>query len=203
MMNMKINVKQHNLTSMKKCNGPCKQLKELSEFRKAKSCRDGLRGECKDCSKLYGKSHYLKNKDKYLQSASKSQQNNKEYRKEYMKNYTIENTKILQKKRRKYYLDNKEEILYKIKKNRHKYVKNKRADTAKRRALKLNATFSGFDKEIREIYENCPEGYHVDHMMPLNHPRMCGLHVPWNLQYLTAEDNIAKSNKLNWSKDGN
>lgn len=51
-------------------------------------------------------------------------------------------------------------------------------------------------EEIKRIYENCPPGYHVDHIMPLNHPLLCGLHVPWNLQYLPAEENIRKSNKV-------
>lgn len=49
-------------------------------------------------------------------------------------------------------------------------------------------------KELRRIYENCPTGYHVDHIHPIKHPQLCGLHVPWNLQYLPAEDNLRKRN---------
>lgn len=34
----------------------------------------------------------------------------------------------------------------------------------------------------------------VDHTIPLKHPEVCGLHVPWNMSVMTAEDNAAKKN---------
>lgn len=47
--------------------------------------------------------------------------------------------------------------------------------------------------QIRKIYADCPEGYEVDHRIPLSKG---GLHHPSNLQYLTMPDNRRKSNKL-------
>jgi 5-methylcytosine-specific restriction endonuclease McrA len=39
----------------------------------------------------------------------------------------------------------------------------------------------------------------LDHIVPLNHPYVCGLNVPWNLQIITRAQNAAKSNK--WCPD--
>lgn len=66
-----------------------------------------------------------------------------------------------------------------------------------RRAREFQATppWANLAK-IKEIYENCPEGYHVDHIYPLKSNICCGLHVESNLQYLPALDNLIKSNRV-------
>jgi ribosomal protein S18 len=49
---------------------------------------------------------------------------------------------------------------------------------------------------IRKIYELCPEGHQVDHIVPLRGKNVCRLNIPSNLQYLTIEDNLRKSNSF-------
>ncbi len=75
-----------------------------------------------------------------------------------------------------------------------------KAIRAKRRAAKLNATPTWLTEQhkklIQHIYKNCPKGFEVDHIIPLQGKEVRGLHVPWNLQYLPKEVNRRKSNKV-------
>jgi len=50
-------------------------------------------------------------------------------------------------------------------------------------------------KRIAAVYdEAAAKGWTVGHIVPLNHPRVCGLHVHWNLKPEPAALNFSKGN---------
>ncbi len=60
---------------LKKCY-KCEQLKEVSEFNKNKTKKDGLSGVCKKCHKKYRREHYLKNKEKVIKQVNEYKKKN-------------------------------------------------------------------------------------------------------------------------------
>lgn len=65
-----------------------------------------------------------------------------------------------------------------------------------RYARKTTATPPWADRDaLRRVYQLCPPGHQVDHIIPLRGKLVSGLHVLENLQYLTARDNITKGNR--------
>lgn len=79
--------------------------------------------------------------------------------------------------------------------------------TGTRRAARLNATPAWLTPEdrtqIRHLYIEAKRlgtetsiRHHVDHVIPLQGETVCGLHVPWNLQILTENENAAKGNRI-------
>lgn len=74
------------------------------------------------------------------------------------------------------------------------------AQVALRTAKKLSATPTWLTEEdlnmISQMYETCPHDHHVDHIIPLQGKTVSGLHVPWNLQHLPAQENLRKHNHV-------
>lgn len=71
------------------------------------------------------------------------------------------------------------------------------AKKASRKAHIKRATPPWADKKaISEFYQNCPPGYQVDHIIPLRGKTVSGLHILENLQYLTAQENLSKGNRM-------
>lgn len=78
-----------------------------------------------------------------------------------------------------------------------KYPWKAKAHNARTRAAKWQRTPKWSEKKlIIEFYKNCPDGHHVDHIVPLRGKNVSGLHVLVNLQYLPASVNCSKGNKF-------
>ena len=75
-----------------------------------------------------------------------------------------------------------------------------KARTSLRRKRHQQATPSWLTKafylEAMRLTELTGVAHHVDHIVPLSNSAVCGLHVPWNLQVLTAAENIQKANRI-------
>ena len=81
--------------------------------------------------------------------------------------------------------------------NRERKKATNCAAQARRDAAKAQRTPPWVDLDaLRQFYRNRPAGHHVDHIVPLRAENVSGLHVPWNLQYLPAHENLSKQAKF-------
>lgn len=106
-------------------------------------------------------------------------------------------------KSKTYYLANKDKWRERYRKWSSENLDKEAARAARRRAGIYRATPPWADlSAIRAVYASAARmseehgiKYHVDHVVPLNGKNVCGLHVHWNLQILTASENCRKNNK--------
>jgi len=177
------------MTQEKTCT-TCGKTKGLEGFHFQKRGKFGVSSRCKVCTVEHNK---------------KYRQENKESIAEYRKKYNQENKESIAERNKKYQQENKESILEHAKKYQQENRPLRRAIQAKRRSRKLNATppwlTEEHHEEIKATYlkaqkltEDTGVPHHVDHDAPLRGKNVCGLHVPWNLEVITAEDNLKKNN---------
>lgn len=85
-----------------------------------------------------------------------------------------------------------------------KHWQQRTISSAMRRVQELRAMPRWADRDaIAQIYVAAEQktrstgtSYQVDHIVPLRHPRVCGLHVEHNLQVITAGENARKGNRF-------
>lgn len=51
-------------------------------------------------------------------------------------------------------------------------------------------------RAMKAIYNSAKPGEEVDHIVPLSHPLVCGLNVPWNMRVISKKGNQMKSNNV-------
>lgn len=161
-----------------------------------KKCRENLTEEQKEKIRERDRVRSKTENPRRKEYQKKWREENKEYIKEYKKQWAKENKESNLNRIRKWQKNNPEKHRSYCRKweqeNKHKVrEKCRRRQVAK----KQGSLDDRFKKEIQEIYRKCPKGYHVDHIIPINGDNVSGLHVPWNLQYLTPEENCKKGNK--------
>lgn len=132
--------------------------------------------------RMHSKRHYEDNKDKYHSDSKAWALNNPERSREISRKHYETNKTELKQKHLEWARRNKQ----------HLAAKSKARECLK---LKRIPVWADLDA-IREFYKLCPEGYHVDHIIPLQAEKASGLHVLENLQYLPAFENISKRNKF-------
>lgn len=181
---------------MKYCSR-CKTEKPYSEFGLKKETKDGYRYCCRKCASNMETEKRRSNKTarasanaaaKKYREKMKSSINLDEYReknKQSCRRYYHSNLAASREASKRWRLENKE----------HKRFMN----TMRKKYVKQQTPIWANVKKIRQIYLNCPDGMHVDHVIPLKGKLVCGLHVENNLQYLTPLENIKKNNSFDIS----
>jgi hypothetical protein len=136
---------------MKKCNR-CNIEKSLSDFRKRSDSKDGHRNDCKSCSSLFEKKRRVDNHKFVREKEKECYERNKDVWKDSRSNYRKINKEKLSIYMKKYYIDNREELLqYSLgySKNRKKIDVIFKSSLAIRNIIYQSITKNGFSKSSR------------------------------------------------------
>jgi hypothetical protein len=196
---------------MKTCN-KCLQQKNLDLFYNFKHSKDGKQPWCKQCANAnYAK--YRKNMPENVKE--KAYKRSKEWREQYYNSPAFKERQRIRREEHAIKMAPIKEArrLLSIEKQKQHHREFRRAHkeryafyAARRYADKLKRTPKWLTEadwlQIEIIYEMAAEKtkstgikYVVDHIIPLKGKLISGLHVPSNLQIITARENSLKLNK--------
>jgi hypothetical protein len=166
---------------------------------------------CCTCMRENHFTYYPANKDKYLQVIKEWSQANPEHVAAASQRYREANPTAASAASKRWYVSNRER---KLRENRlwrqlnkavvQQYGARRRAQI--RQAMPAWANIGDIVavyKESVRITQETGIQHHVDHIVPLGGKNVCGLHVWWNLQILTGQENMRKGNAFSsqWALD--
>lgn len=165
------------------------KLEGLKHYFTGKLCRNGhsshrfvSNGGCSECLRLDVLKYQSKHREELLPKKLAWAKNNPEKNRAQSSRWSKEN-------------NDKAKAIHKNCRNKKpEHYRPKYAFSAsKRKAALLQRTPFWVDMEaIKLVYKNCPSGMAVDHIVPLQGKNVSGLHVHWNMQYLTKSENSRK-----------
>lgn len=184
---------------MKKCI-TCDEIKPEDNFYFKDKKSDTRRSSCKDCHNKKTRNWQNKNREKVREYVRKSCKNAYDANPEkYKEKSRIRREKNLEKSRK--IVNKSYKKIYTQRRTQERARIN--ANIAAKRAATPFWLTAIHKAQIREYYEIAKARemqtgikYHVDHIIPINGIGVCGLHVPWNLQILSASENCAKKNRI-------
>jgi hypothetical protein len=174
-----------------------KQSEYIKEYRRKnrealKEKRRKYEEENKELVSFSKKRCYEAKKEQYKARVKANYDANPSKKIEYQKAYAEKNKEKISDYLKKYLKD------YYLKNPHYLRMRSATYRAALNKAIPKWACFD----EIKKIYEKAKAmtdetgvQYEVDHVIPLRGKNVCGLHCHTNMQILTAEENIAKSNK--------
>lgn len=174
----------------------CKEVKAITEFHACSRNKDGMQVYCKICklqkqryarsnSTEKDKAYYRANRDACISRSLKSVAKKREYYNARSKAWVAANREKVLARRRELSSTPK----YKTKKAE--------SESRRRRVLRAFVVSKPYQAEIDGMYLFCKifTRFEVDHIIPLRHKDVSGLHTPCNLQILTREQNRSKGNR--------
>lgn len=180
----------------------CKVVKSIELFPKCSANgKQGVKGECKQCSAERRKKHYAKNREhelaKHVAYREENLEELRKKRREYQAGWVQRNFEVYTEKNRLY------DWMKRASRDAH-FLESATNRSKLRRAATKAATpmWADFDR-IREIYREARRltletgvKHEVDHIIPVQGKIVTGLHVPENLRVVTKAENRRKSNKV-------
>lgn len=197
----------------------CKSTLALDEFRSCKRSKDGRRQPCVSCATSLESAYRTANREKIktrhadwraknpervAKHAAENKKRNPGSIASSQKKYRDKNPEVLRRNSRKYYEKNKSLVLQRGR-NRLPALNCFYARMYQLRRSKAAPNWltpehleqiKAYYAEARAVTLASGILHHVDHIYPLKGKNSCGLHVPWNLQVLSAVDNARKHNRL-------
>lgn len=176
-------------------------------------------GKCVECVAIDVRAYAIKHAEKLRAYQIEYSLKNSERKKEYHRRKRIENPELVRAIAKRSRDKNKHKVAQRNKdwsaRNPGKAAANTKAwrdrnpgrhaaNVQIARAERLKATPSWVDRAaIRAIFKEAALltistgiKQSVDHIIPMKHPLVCGLNVPWNLRIIPWDENHRKKNKL-------